>query len=132
MALRSRLAEGEPIAAREARRLGRRALELVDHLALGDGDAAERHREADLLGDELDLDFAEADFAGERMRAAIAALGRIAERQQKAFVAAREILQAQVAVGRKIQRLAREVADRDALFGLPATARSGRRRRGCR
>ena len=42
----------------------------------------------------------------------IAALGRIAEREQEAFVAAREVLQPHVAVGRKRQRLAREVADR--------------------
>ena len=43
------LPERQPIAAREARRLGRRALELVDHLAFGHGDAAERNREADAL-----------------------------------------------------------------------------------
>ena len=63
--------------------------------------AAERHREAELLGDELDLDLAEADLAGERMGAAVAALGRIAEREQEALVAAREVLQPQVAVGRE-------------------------------
>ena len=42
---------------------------------------------------ELDLDFAEPDLTGERMRAAETALSRIAEREQKALVAAREILQ---------------------------------------
>ncbi len=75
-------------------------------------DRAERHREADVLGHEFDLDLAEPDFAGERMVAAIAALRGIAERQQEAFVGARQVLQAQVAIGRKAQRLAREVADR--------------------
>ncbi len=73
---------------------------------------AERHREAELLGHELDLDLAEPDFAGEGMVAAIAALRRVAERQQEALVAARQVLQAQVAVGRKAQRLARQIADR--------------------
>ncbi len=79
----------------------RRALELVDHLAFGQRDRAERHGEADILGHEFDLDLAEADFAGERMVAAVAALRRIAERQQKALVAARQILQAQIAIGRE-------------------------------
>ena len=63
---------------------------------------AERHREADLLGEEFDLDLAEADFAGEGMVAAIAALRRIAERQQETLVAARQVLQPQVAVGGKL------------------------------
>ena len=80
---------------------GGRALELVDHLAFGQRDRAERHGEAELLGDELDLDLAEADFAGEGMVAAIAALRRIAERQQEALVAARQVLQPQIAVGGK-------------------------------
>ena len=126
------LPEGEAIAAGEARRFGRRALELVDHLAFGHRDRAERHGEADIFGQELDLDLAEADFAGEWMVAAVAALGRIAEREQKAFVGAREILQAQIAVGGKAQRLAREIADRRIRIRLAATARSGRRGRGCR
>ena len=81
-------------------------------------DRAERHGEADLFGDELDLDLAEADLADEGMVAAVAALGRVAERQQKAFVAAREILQAQIAVRREGQRLAGEVADAGAVLGL--------------
>ena len=59
--------------------------------------------EAELLGDiELDLDLADADLAGEGMGAAVAALRRIAERQQEALVAARQRLQAQVAVGGKV------------------------------
>src|ERR1700737_1556437 len=106
------LAEGETIAAREAWWLGRRTLELVDHLAFGHGHAAERHREPDILGEELHLDLAEPYFAGERMSTAVAALGRIAEREQEAFVAARKVLQAQIAAGRNRQRFAREIADR--------------------
>ena len=106
------LAERQPIAAREARRFRGRALELVDHLAFGQRDRAERHREADVFGQEFDLDLAEADLAGKGMVAAVAALRGIAKRQQKAFVAARQILQAQIAIGREAQRLAREVADR--------------------
>ena len=78
-----------------------RALELVDHLAFGQRDRAERHGEADILGEEFDLDLAEADFAGEGMVAAVAALRRIAERQQEALVGARQVLQAQIAVGGK-------------------------------
>src|SRR6516225_8265759 len=55
---------------------------------------------------------AEADLAGERMGAAETALGRVAERKQKALVAARKVLQAHVAFGGKRQRLARQIADR--------------------
>ena len=62
---------------------------------------AERHGKADIFGEKFDLDLAEADFAGERMVAAVAALRRVAERQQKALVGARQILQPQIAVGRK-------------------------------
>ena len=90
---------------------GRRSLELVDHLAFGQRDATERNGKAGILGHELDLDLAEADFAGKGMVAAIAALGRIAERQQKALVAARQVLQAQIAIRREVERLARQVAD---------------------
>ena len=64
-------------------------------------DAAERHGKAELLGHvELDLDLADADLADEGMGAAVAALRRIAERQQEALVAARQRLQAQVAARR--------------------------------
>ena len=90
---------------------------------------AERHGEADILGHELDLDLAEADFAGERMVAAVAALRRVAERQQKTLVGAREVLQPQIAVGGKTQRLAGEIADRRIVIGSTAQARSGRRGR---
>src|SRR5215831_8110026 len=95
------LSERETVTAREARRLYARALELVDHLTFGHGDSAERHRKADLLGEEFDLDLAEADLAGERMGAAETALGRIAEREQKTLVPAREILQANIAFSGK-------------------------------
>jgi hypothetical protein len=72
------LTEREPIAPGEARRFGCRSLELVDHLAFGQLDRAKRHRETDVFREELDLDLAEADFAGEGMITAIAALRRIA------------------------------------------------------
>ena len=112
---RHRLALGLPehqaIAAGELRRRFGIALELVDHLAFGDADAAERDRKAEFGDVHFDLDFADADFAGEGVRAGIAALGGIAERKQKALVAARQRLQAEVARHRKLQRLAGQVAD---------------------
>src|SRR5215468_7050908 len=64
------VAEAEAIAARESRRLRRRATELVDGLALGHGEAAERNGETGFLGDERHLDLADPDLAGERMVAA--------------------------------------------------------------
>ena len=64
-------------------------------------DLAESIGEAQLLGNDLDRDLAEADLAGERMRAGVAALSRIAERQQEALVAARQRLQPHVAPGRE-------------------------------
>ena len=111
------VAEGEPVAAGEPRRLGRRALELVDRLAFRHGDAAERHCEADLVRDELDLDLSEPDLAGERMGAAVAALRRVGESKQEALVAAGEILQPQVALRRKREGIAGEVARRRAGVG---------------
>src|SRR5262245_37555191 len=105
------LPEREAVTAREARPLCRRAFELVDHLTLGHRDRAERDRKADLLGEEFDLDLAEADLAGERMGAAETALGRVAEREQKTLVPAREILQANIAFSGKGQGLARQIAD---------------------
>src|SRR5271155_4043883 len=105
------MAEAKAVAAREARRLGRGAAELIDHLAFGHGDTAERHGKADLLRRKFHFDFAEPDFAGERMVAAIAALRRIAEREQEALVATGEILEAQIAVCREAQRILRDIAD---------------------
>src|SRR6516165_7378017 len=97
------LAEAEAVATREARRFTGRAAKLIDHLAFGDRDAPERHGKADLFGRKLELGLAKADFTGERMIAAVAALGGVAEGQQKSLVAAREILQAHVARGGKTQ-----------------------------
>ena len=94
-----------------------RALELVHHLALGDGDLGDLDREAQLLGHELDRDLAQADLAREGMIAAIAALGRVAEREEKALVAARQALEPDVALRRERQGLAGEVAH-PALFGV--------------
>ena len=110
------MAKAEPVTAREARRLGGRAGELVDHLAFRHRDPPERHRKAKFRRHEFDLDFAEPDLAGKRMIAAIAALGRIAESQQVTFIAARQILQPDVAVGREVQRIVGEIADRSALL----------------
>src|SRR3546814_15846487 len=87
------MAEGQAVAAGELRRLRLRALELIDHLALGHGDLADLDRETQLLRHELDRDLAQADLADEGGVAAIAALGRVAEAQQEALVAARQILQ---------------------------------------
>ena len=70
-----------------------RAGELVDHVAFGDVDLGDLDREAQLLGHERHRHRAEADLADEGMVVAVAALGRIAERQQEALVAARQVLQ---------------------------------------
>src|SRR6185437_12555433 len=80
------LPESKSIAAGKTRRLRRRALELRDHLAFGQRDRAERHFKTDILGHEFDLDLAEPDFAGKGMVAAIAALRRVAEREQKTLI----------------------------------------------
>ena len=84
------LAEGEAIAARETRRRAVAAGELVDHLAFGERNVAERNGKAEILDEQLDLDLAEADLADERMVAAVAALRRIGEAEQEALVAARQ------------------------------------------
>ena len=115
------LAEGQAIAAGEARRLAVAAAgELVDHLAFGDGDRPERNGEAELGDEHFDLDLAEADLADERMVAAVAALGRIAEPEQKALVAARQRLQPRVAGGGEFGRVAGDVGDRRAVLGRRA------------
>ena len=89
---------------------GLRALELVHHLAFGHGDVADVDGETKFRRLDFHRHLAHADLAGERMRAAIAALGRIAQRQQEPLVAARQRLQAHIARRRKPQRLARQVA----------------------
>jgi hypothetical protein len=86
-------------------------MELVDHLAFGERDAPERHGEAELLGDDLDLDLTEAHLADEGMGAAEATLRGIGEAEQEALVAARQSLKAEVTIGRKFERRAGEVAD---------------------
>src|SRR5262245_9451163 len=68
------LAEGEPIAASEAWRFCRGSLELIDHLAFGERERAQRHDEADVFGEKLHLHLTEPDLAGEGMIAAITAL----------------------------------------------------------
>ena len=108
------LAEHQPIAAGELRRRVGRADELVHHLAFGDRDGADGDLEAELLRGEEHGDRAIPDLAGKGMGAAIAALRRIGERQEKPLVATRQALQAQIAVGRKVERLGGEVA------GLPS------------
>ena len=106
------LAEHEAVAAGEARRAAVAAGELVDHLAFGDGNLAERNGEAEVFDEQLDLDLAEADFADERMGAAVAPLGRIGEPEQEAFIAARQILQPRVAGRGEGERVAGDVGDR--------------------
>ena len=99
MALRSLCPKLEPVAAGELGRHRGRTLELVDHLAFGEPDPAERDREAQLLGHELHRDLADPDLAHERMGAAVAALGRVGEAEHEALVAARERLEPQGPVG---------------------------------
>ncbi len=59
--------------------------------------SAEQHGKAGVFGMELDLDLAVADFAGEWLVATEATLRRIGEGQEETFVAARQILQPQIA-----------------------------------
>src|SRR5215813_197705 len=106
------LPERKTITAREARRLARGAFELIDHLAFRHGNPAERDCEADLLGEEFDLDFTETDLAGERVGPAETALGRVSQREQESLVPARKILQAYSAFGGKRQRLAGQITNR--------------------
>src|SRR3546814_6902682 len=68
------------------------SFELIDHLALGDGHLADLDREAELLRRELHRHLADPDLAGEGMVVAVAALGRVTERQKPALVAARQVL----------------------------------------
>src|SRR5690606_25854850 len=84
----------------------------------GQSNHAKRRREIQLRYVKLEFDLADADFADEGMGAGIAALGRIGERQQKAFVAARQRLQPRVAVEREFERLARYVGDGTSGSGL--------------
>ncbi len=105
-----RLTEHQPVAARELRRHLLRPLELVDHLAFGDADAAKREREIQFRHVDLHIHLANADFAGKRVVAAIAALGGVSESKEKTLVAARQRLKALVAIHGKLRRLAGDVA----------------------
>ena len=110
------LAEHQAIAAGETRRLAvAAALNWLTIWHSVSGDRSERRGEAELGDEHLDLDLAEADFADERMVAAVAALGRIAEPEQEALVAARQRLQPRVARGGKFGRVAGDVGDRRAV-----------------
>ena len=82
----------------------------MDHLAFGDLDGPERNGKTKLGNIELHVHLADAHFADEGMGAGIAALGGIGERKQETLVAARQRLQAQIAVQRKFQWLAGKVA----------------------
>src|ERR1700688_2508915 len=103
------LSEGQTVAAGKTRRFRRRALELIDHLAFSQRDRTKRHREAGIFGKKFNFDLAEADFASEGMVAAVAALRGIAKRQQKTLIRSREVLQSQITICGKAERLAREV-----------------------
>ncbi len=103
------MAKSQAVAAGELRRLGLAAGELIDHLALGQLDVADRDRKVQLLRFDLQRHLTEADFTHEGMAVRVAALGRISHGEQKTLVTARQVLQAGSAVGRKTQRLARQV-----------------------
>ncbi len=129
------LAEDEAVTASELGRCLGGAFELRDHLAFGQLDRADGDGEAQLFYEDLDFDFAEPDLANEGVRAAVAALRRIAEREEIAFIAAREVLQAQVAAGGKLKRFTGQVADGFFIVGAGRWLRgdwlrSGRRGQG--
>src|SRR5262245_39266058 len=77
------LAADETVSARELGRNVAGAVELVDHLAFGQRNRSEWHREAELLRHELNLDRTEADLADEGMGTAEAALRRVGKAEQK-------------------------------------------------
>ena len=103
------MTKGQPITARELRRSLLRTGELVDHLTFGERDFADIDRETEFFGNELNRNFAHPDLTGERMVAAKAALHRVGEAEQEAFVTAREGLQPHVAAGRKLNGITRQV-----------------------
>src|SRR6185437_6742223 len=86
-------AEGQAVAAGELRRGISAALELIDHLALDELDAAERDREPELGRLELNLKLADADLPSERVGAAVAALRGVGEPKEAPLVGAGERLQ---------------------------------------
>src|SRR5262245_58725897 len=109
--------KAQPVAAREARRCRGRTNKLVDHLAFGHRDPSDRHRKAKLRRHEFQLDLTKADLTSEWMVAAITALRGIAERQQVALVATRQVLQPYVAAAGEAQRIVGEIADRHISIG---------------
>jgi hypothetical protein len=113
-------AHAQAIATRELRRHAVATVELIDHLALGQGDRADLDGEAKLFRTDQHIDFTHADFTGEGMGFGIATLSGIGHAQQKALVAARKILQSGGAIGRKHQRLAREVGRLGIAAGIDA------------
>ena len=120
-------AEGETEAVRQARLAVLADDELVDHVALGDAHPADGHDEADLLGEEFDLDLAGADLSDHRMVRAEAAHRRIGEADHESLVAAHQRLQAHVARRREAHRLRRSGRRPDG-HRRPRSARPGPRR----
>ena len=86
-------AEGQAVAAGELRRGIGVALELVDHLALGELDAAEGDREAELGRLKLNVGLTDADLAGEGVGAPEAALRGVAKAKQEPLVGTGERLE---------------------------------------
>src|SRR5262249_35781430 len=119
------VAERQPIPARELWRRHRRSRELVHHLTLGHGELADRDRESELLGYQLELDLADADLRCERVIASVAALRRVAQCEEEALVGASQVLEPHVARRGKNERLPRHVADDPCVvvrsFGLDET-----------
>jgi len=132
---RSPLSKGKTIAACKARCFRCRSLELVDHLAFGQARSKPSSTsEAGVLGEELQLDLAKTDFAGEGVVAAVAALRGIAEREQEALVGARQVSAAggRGSAGKAERFGASKSPTRCIRVDLWRRPRSGRRGRECR
>lgn len=113
-----RMPERQAVTTGELRKLSGRADKLVDHLALGDFDAAQADGKAQLFGVDPHFDVADANLTGKRVVAAVTALGRVAQRQQKTLVATGQGLQALGAAGRVFQRVAGDVGDAGVVVGF--------------
>src|SRR5690606_33402331 len=98
------LTKAQPVAPGEPRCFGLVAAKLVDHVAFGDLDVSDSHREAKLLRRDFNRCLAIADLPGKRVIAAIATLGGVAQRQQKAFVTPGQRLQPNAAISRVAER----------------------------
>ena len=103
------MAKGQAVTTGELRRLGVAAFELVHHLAFGHSDVAQGNFKSQLFGYQAQFDRAKPNFAHKRVALGITALGGIGHGEQKAFVGAREVLQARTAVSGEAQRLAGQV-----------------------